>query len=127
MAHAGRLDRPDRPVDRPRPAAAGSLTGPEYHRYRAEPPGRRRSPWPALAAIAGLLAVVAVVVLLVVPALSGEDPEEAVDAFLADWSRGDDRAAAEATDQPRAALAAFAANRKGLDKARLSARRRSAS
>ena len=74
-----------------------------------------------------MLAVVAVVVLLVVPALSGEGPEEAVDAFLSDWSRGDDRAAAQATDQPRAALAAFAANRNGLDRARLSARRRSVS
>ena len=62
-------------------------------------------------------------VLLVVPALSGPKPEDTVDAFLSDWSKGDHRGAANETDQPKAALAAFTANRNGLDKAKLDATR----
>lgn len=63
--------------------------------------------------------------LLVVPVLTRDGPEDGLDPFLADWSKGDDRAASEATDQPRAALAGLGANRRGLDQARLSARRES--
>ena len=55
--------------------------------------------------------------------MKGDGPEKDVDAFLSDWSKGDDRAAADRTDDPKAALAAFTANRNGLDKARLEATR----
>ena len=57
------------------------------------------------------------------PALTGDGPDDAADAFLADWSRGDDRAAARRTNDPRAARAALAANRRGLDGAKVSATR----
>jgi cell division protein FtsI/penicillin-binding protein 2 len=48
-------------------------------------------------------------------------PREALDPFLEDWSAGRDRQAAAHTDAPRAAAAALAANRRGLDGARLRA------
>ena len=91
------------------------------------PPRRKRSRLPAIAAVAGLVAVVAAVVLLVLPVVQEDGPEKDLDAFLSDWSKGDDRAAAQRTDQPKAALAAFTANRAGLDKARLEATRDSVS
>jgi cell division protein FtsI/penicillin-binding protein 2 len=47
------------------------------------------------------------------------EPSDALDPFLTDWSDGRDRAAARHTDAPRAAAAALAANRAGLDGARL--------
>jgi cell division protein FtsI/penicillin-binding protein 2 len=68
-------------------------------------------------------AVVVAVVLLVTKTVGGPKPEDTVDAFVSDWSKGDDRAAADQTDQPKPALAAFTANRNGLDKARLKATR----
>jgi cell division protein FtsI/penicillin-binding protein 2 len=47
------------------------------------------------------------------------EPSDALEPFLSDWSEGRDRAAARHTDAPRAAAAALAANRAGLDGARL--------
>ena len=76
-----------------------------------------------MAAVAALIAVVAAALFLVVPALTGDGPDDAADAFLSDWSRGDDRAAAGKTDAAPAALAALTANRRGLDGARLTATR----
>jgi cell division protein FtsI/penicillin-binding protein 2 len=48
-------------------------------------------------------------------------PGEALDPFVAAWTRGDDRGAAAQTSDPRAAAAALAANRRGLDGARVQA------
>jgi cell division protein FtsI/penicillin-binding protein 2 len=45
----------------------------------------------------------------------GPSAREGLDAFAAAWSRGDDAAAARATDLPGPAAAALAANRRGLD------------
>jgi cell division protein FtsI/penicillin-binding protein 2 len=73
--------------------------------------------------VIALAALVAAVVVLVLPAVREDGPEKDLDSFLSDWSNGDDRAAARQTDDPRAALAAFAANRRGLDGARLEATR----
>jgi cell division protein FtsI/penicillin-binding protein 2 len=47
------------------------------------------------------------------------EPSDALDPFLTEWSEGRDRAAARHTDAARAAAAALAANRAGLDGARL--------
>jgi cell division protein FtsI/penicillin-binding protein 2 len=47
-------------------------------------------------------------------------PSDALEPFLEDWSAGRDRAAARHTDAPGAAADALAANRAGLDGARLS-------
>jgi cell division protein FtsI/penicillin-binding protein 2 len=82
-----------------------------------------RSRTPLVLAVLALAAVVAAIVVLAGKTLGGPKPEDAVDSFLSDWSKGDDRGAAEKTDNPRAALAALTANRKGLDKARLVATR----
>lgn len=49
-------------------------------------------------------------------------PREAVGAFVAAWSRGDDRAAARETTRPGDAARVLIANRKGLDGARVRAR-----
>ena len=76
----------------------------------------------AIAAAVALCAVVAAVVFVVVPALTRDGPDKSLDAFLSDWSGGDDRAAARRTDRPRAALAGLVANRRGLDGASLRAR-----
>jgi cell division protein FtsI/penicillin-binding protein 2 len=46
-------------------------------------------------------------------------PGDALDPFLEEWSAERDRAAAEQTHDPRAAAVALAANRRGLDGARL--------
>jgi cell division protein FtsI/penicillin-binding protein 2 len=48
-------------------------------------------------------------------------PEGALKEFAAAWSRGDDGAAADATERPPAALAALKANRRGLDGANVTA------
>ena len=67
--------------------------------------------------------------MLVVAALllaggdDGPGPQERLDAFLTEWSRGADRAAAQMTSAPVRAAAALRANRAGLDGARLRARR----
>src|SRR5215207_9516506 len=54
-------------------------------------------------------------------ALTREGPEQAATSFAKRWSAGDDAAAARLTDDPNAAAAALAANRRGLDGARLKA------
>src|SRR5262249_28358763 len=52
---------------------------------------------------------------------SGPSARDALTAFAASWSRGDDRGAANATTQPAVAAKALVANRRGLDGARLRA------
>jgi cell division protein FtsI/penicillin-binding protein 2 len=75
-----------------------------------------------LAALAALAVVaVAVVVILFGRGDAPPKPRDALDPYLAAWTRGDDRAAAALTDRPAAAATAFAASRRGLDGARVSA------
>jgi cell division protein FtsI/penicillin-binding protein 2 len=71
----------------------------------------------------GALALVAVAagVIIFARAATPPGPDEALDPFLAAWTRGDDRGAAALTNDPRAAGAALVANRRGLDGARLHA------
>ena len=71
----------------------------------------------------GALALVAIaaVVILFVRGAAPPAPSEALDPFVAAWSRGDDRGAAALTSDPAAAAAALAANRRGLDGARVQA------
>ena len=54
-------------------------------------------------------------VILFVRGTRPPGPDEALDPFLAAWTRGDDRGAAAITTDPRAAGAARVANRRGLD------------
>ena len=57
--------------------------------------------------------------------LGGDDDrpgQEAIDRYLAAWARGDDAAAAAATDRPDAARRVLAMNRDGLDGASVAAR-----
>jgi cell division protein FtsI/penicillin-binding protein 2 len=70
----------------------------------------------ALALVAGAAAVI-----VFVRGAEPPGPEQALDPFVAAWTRGDDRGAAALTDDPRAAAAALAANRRGLDGARVQA------
>ncbi|HEX6696564.1 MAG TPA: penicillin-binding transpeptidase domain-containing protein [Solirubrobacteraceae bacterium] len=70
----------------------------------------------ALALVAGAAAVI-----LFVRGAAPPAPSEALDPFVAAWSRGDDRGAAALTTAPAAAAAALAANRRGLDGARVQA------
>jgi cell division protein FtsI/penicillin-binding protein 2 len=84
-------------------------------------PGVRPSSRAGLAVLALFLAVAAAA--LAIRACSGNEAEEALDSFLADWSDGKDSEAADATDDPAAARAALGANREGLDGARLQADR----
>jgi cell division protein FtsI/penicillin-binding protein 2 len=83
----------------------------------------RSNPAVARAIALGALALVAVatVVILFVRGSGPPAPTEALDPFLAAWSRGDDRAAAALTSDPAAAAAALTANRRGLDGARVRA------
>ena len=73
----------------------------------------------ALGALALVAAAAAVILFVRGPAPPA--PSEALDPFVAAWSRGDDRAAAALTTDPAAAGAALAANRRGLDGARVQA------
>ena len=73
----------------------------------------------ALGALA--LVAAAAAVILFVRGAEPPGPEEALDPFVAAWTRGDDRGAAAFTTDPRAAAAALAANRRGLDGARVQA------
>jgi cell division protein FtsI/penicillin-binding protein 2 len=77
----------------------------------------------ARVAALGALVVVAAAVAFVVFGGPGEPPKPrtALDPYLAAWGRGDDRGAAALTDNPRAAAAALATNRRGLDGARVQA------
>ena len=83
----------------------------------------RSNPVVARALALGALALVAVaaVVILFVRGAAPPAPSEALDPFVAAWSRGDDRGAAALTSDPAAAAAALAANRRGLDGARVQA------
>ena len=73
----------------------------------------------ALGALA--LVAVAAVVILFVRGAKPPGPGEALDPFVAAWTHGDDRGAAALTTDPRAAGAALAASRRGLDGARVHA------
>ncbi len=83
----------------------------------------RSSSVAARAIALGALAVVVGAVAFVVFGGPGEPPgpRTALDPYLAAWARGDDRAAAALTDDPRAATSALVANRRGLDGARVRA------
>jgi cell division protein FtsI/penicillin-binding protein 2 len=70
----------------------------------------------ALALVAGAAAVI-----VFVRGAEPPGPSEALDPFVSAWSRGDDRGAAAQTTDPAAAGAALAANRRGLDGARVQA------
>jgi cell division protein FtsI/penicillin-binding protein 2 len=95
------------------PARPGQLT--VYRRRR-----RRR----VLALGALLLAVAAAAAAVAFVLTGGGRPSarETAEPFLADWSRGADRAAARWTDRPAAAAADLEANRQGLDGATVSAK-----
>ena len=71
----------------------------------------------------GALALVAVAAagILFVRGAAPAGPDEALDPFVAAWTREDDRGAAALTTDPRAAAAALAVNRRGLDGARVNA------
>lgn len=71
----------------------------------------------ALGALA--LVAAAAVVIVFVRGAKPAGPDEALDPFVAAWSRGDDRGAAALTSDPGAAAVALAANRRGLDGARV--------
>jgi cell division protein FtsI/penicillin-binding protein 2 len=73
----------------------------------------------ALGALA--LVVVATALIIFVRGAEPPPPGEALDPFVAAWTRGDDRGAAALTTDPRAAGAALGANRRGLDGARVHA------
>jgi cell division protein FtsI/penicillin-binding protein 2 len=83
----------------------------------------RSNPAVARVLALGALALVAVaaVVILFVRGAAPPGPDEALDPFVAAWSRGDDRGAAALTSDPAAAAAALSANRRGLDGARVRA------
>jgi cell division protein FtsI/penicillin-binding protein 2 len=83
----------------------------------------RSNPAVARAIALGALALVAAAaaVILFVRGAGPPAPSEALDPFVAAWSRGDDRGAAALTSDPAAAAAALTANRRGLDGARLQA------
>jgi cell division protein FtsI/penicillin-binding protein 2 len=74
--------------------------------------------------VAALLVALAVPAALVVRALAGDEPRaaEALDAYLAAWSRGDDAVAARLTHRPGLALEQLRASRRGLDGATVRAR-----
>ena len=78
---------------------------------------------PARVAALGALAIVVGAVAFVVFGGPGKSPgpRSALDPYLMAWARGDDRGAAQLTDEPRAAAAALVASRRGLDGARVRA------
>src|SRR5688572_23235955 len=89
---------------------------PTFTRHRS----RRRRRVAAIAALfLAVVAAVAVTWLLI--GRTGPAAEDAANRFLAAWSRADDRGAAAATDNPKAAAASLDANRRGLDGATLRA------
>lgn len=90
----------------------------------------RRQPQPVsprarIVALSALgLGVVVILVLTAVVLIGGgrdDTPSNRLSAFLDDWRRGDDAAAARLTNVPTRAAAALRANRAGLDGARLQA------
>jgi cell division protein FtsI/penicillin-binding protein 2 len=68
-----------------------------------------------------VLVAVAAAAIIFVRDAKPPGPDEALDPFVAAWTRGDDRGAAALSTDPRAAGAALAANRRGLDGARVNA------
>src|SRR5689334_4857477 len=103
------------------PESRGSLDTAAAKRFPAIV--ARSNPVVARALALGALALVAVaaVVILFVRGAKPPAPSEALDPFVAAWSRGDDRGAAALTTDPTAAGAALTANRRGLDGARVQA------
>ena len=103
------------------PESGGLLDTAAATRFPALVP--RSNPAVARVAALGALAVVAVaaVVIIFVRGAAPPSPDEAIDPFVAAWSRGDDRGAAALTSDPAAAAAALAASRRGLDGARVQA------
>jgi cell division protein FtsI/penicillin-binding protein 2 len=97
---------------------------------RSSSRSRRRAPRRglALAALAAAAAAVAVTVVLVLHGGGGSSPDPraaaqaAVTRFAAGWSAGRDAAAAATTNQPAVTRRALAANRRGLDGARVAVR-----
>ncbi len=75
----------------------------------------------ALLALAVALAWAGVAVVLLVRKADPPRARDALAPFVAAWSDGDDAVAARATDDPRAAARDLAANRRGLDLARVRA------
>jgi cell division protein FtsI/penicillin-binding protein 2 len=74
-----------------------------------------------LTAFGALAIVVAAVAVVLLVRSHHPGPRQALDPYLAAWSRGDDRGAAALTDDARAAAAALQASRRGLDGARVRA------
>jgi cell division protein FtsI/penicillin-binding protein 2 len=103
------------------PESAGLLDTAAATRFPALVPGS--NPMVARVLAIGALALVAgaAAVIVFVRGAEPPGPDSAIDPFVAAWSRGDDREAAALTDDPRAAAAALAANRRGLDGARVQA------
>ena len=68
-----------------------------------------------ISALAALVAVALAGAFVAYRALTGEGPGDAARLFAERWSAGEDAAAARLTDDPRAAVVALRANRRGLD------------
>src|SRR3954452_11001943 len=94
----------------------------EPRQYRHITPASRRGArgLAVLALLAGVAVVGAAVYLLFVRG-SGPTARDALAAFTAAWSRGDDAGAARATTDAPVAAKALRANRRGLDGAKLRA------
>jgi cell division protein FtsI/penicillin-binding protein 2 len=90
-------------------------------RFPALVPGSHPARARLLAVAALALVAAAAAVILFVRGAEPPGPGEALDPFVAAWTRGDDHGAAALTTDPRAAGAALVANRRGLDAARVSA------
>jgi cell division protein FtsI/penicillin-binding protein 2 len=103
------------------PESRGSLDTAPVTRFPALVPRSNRSVARVLALGALALVAAAAAVILFVRGAAPPAPSEALDPFVAAWSRGDDRGAAALTTDPAAAGAALAANRRGLDGARVKA------
>jgi cell division protein FtsI/penicillin-binding protein 2 len=103
------------------PESGGLLDTAAATRFPALVP--RSNPAVARAMALGALTLVAAaaVVIVFVRGSAPPGPDEALDPFVAAWSRGDDRGAAALTSDPSAAAAALALNRRGLDGARVQA------
>ena len=86
-----------------------------------EPAPRPRVPVRSAAPIAALVLVTLAAVVVVYRALADSGAQKAAERFAEEWSSGDDAAAAQLTDDPRAAAPALKANRAGLDGAKLQA------
>lgn len=110
----------ERPTRRPRAARRPPPRPPVRARRQPQPPSRRARILAVSALGAGLLLIIVVAgVLLFGGGDDGDSPSKRLDAFLADWSRGEDASAAQFTTAPARAAAALRDNRAGLDGARL--------